>query len=181
MVQLTLADAHLGENELEEALAACDAALRLSPRARRRAGPRAKVQMQMGLLDAAADDTSTAIDVGARLERTLCPFAATCTGCAATRQEPCEDLDEVLRLEAADATVRYNRGVTWFHHKEFAHSLEDFNEAERLGYRAAMLYFMRATVRQQQAEPERARQDLDEALRIDPECARPWTQGRTCS
>ena len=89
------------------------------------------------------------------------------------------DLDEALRLEPADAATRYNRGVAWFHEKEFAKSLEDLNEAERLGYREAILYFMRATVHLRHAEPERARQDLDEALRKDPECTRPWMRGRT--
>ena len=110
---------------------------------------RAKVQMQMGLLDAAVEDASAAIDL---VPAWNAPYAirGNLHGLRGDTASALADLDEALRLEPADAHAHYNRGVAWFQQKEFAKSLEDLNEAERLGYRAAMLYFMRATVHLQQ-------------------------------
>lgn len=85
LVQLTLADAHLGENELDEALAACDATLKLSPKHVGGLTLRAKVQMQMGSLDAAVEDASAAIDL-CLPGMCLMLSAATSMDCAATRQ-----------------------------------------------------------------------------------------------
>ena len=161
----------LGEQgKYEEAISACDEAIRLNPNLAEAYNNRGNAKKELGRHKAAMADYDEAIrlkpdHVNAYLNRGVAKW--TLGQYEAARA----DFDEAIRLNPDDADAYCNRGAAKSDLGQRKAAIKDYDEAIRRKPNYADAYFNRGLAKSDLGQHKAAIKDYDEALRLDPNLA----------
>ncbi len=90
-----------------------------------------------------------------------------------------QDCQEAIRLEPRDALAYEDRGDVYFEREEYLEALADYDQAIGLGRSNAYLFAARCDANRLTGNRERAAQDCEKALTLDPKSRRGlWARAR---
>lgn len=161
---------HRLRNELDQAIADYDAAIRLEPADAVARRFRGVARYANGDYDAARADYTEAIRIDPTNPR---PYRRRGDARFARREldRAIEDYDAAIRLDPTDAITIANRGIARLELGQYDRAVVDLNEAIRLDPKLATAYVRRGMARTNLQQFDRAIADLDAAIRLDPKPA----------
>ncbi len=164
----------LGQQEkYQEAIVACNEAIRLKPDLARAYNNRGIAKRRMGQYEDAIADFDEAIRLDSNYAR-----AYNNRGSAKRQlnqyEDAIEDFNEAIRLKPDYAFAYNNRGNAKRQLNQYEDAIEDFNEAIRLKPDLARAYNNRGSAKRRLNQYEDAIADFDEAIRLKPDLARAY-------
>jgi tetratricopeptide (TPR) repeat protein len=94
-----------------------------------------------------------------------------CSSTTLSNDESIAGCNEAIRANPRDATLWYNRGVSWSNKGDYDRAIADYNEAIRLNPKHARAYNNRGNAWKHKRDYDRAIADFNEAIRLDPKDA----------
>ncbi|MDR3617839.1 MAG: tetratricopeptide repeat protein [Paludisphaera borealis] len=158
--------------KVDEALADCEAAIRLEPPEDRKFAyfVRGQIRAEQRLYNEAVEDCTEAIQLDPRYVEAYVNRGAIRIR-SGSYDHALGDFNKAIEIDPRSTCAYYNRGVVWTKRKEYDRAFADYDQAVQLDPAYALARCGRGGAWARRGEYDRALPDLDEAIRLDPDLA----------